>query len=219
MHSKWCGGLLIAIWSLAPSPESARAGPLQLVGELTIENQTDQLSPDHPLYNLPGGTEPGGGELSLTAFAGPGGVNGPAPWFGSLDFGPAFWPPPGETFTGSFAVDFLVPDPSVLLQEPNLIDSLVMDLFVTLSFSEIPGASLPFVSAASITGFRPSHPLDIEFEFEFLGAGRRGSPRPVGVGILRSTQIVPEPSTLALLGIVGTTTLIARRRRGETRRT
>jgi len=193
----WIGiGLVpVLLW-----PAAARAAPLRLIGELTV---TNRLDPNHSLYVS------GGREFTLSV------MNSDNPHadrlLGQTLLAPTFWPDAKQTFTGSFAVDFVTPGPGLIETNPLRVDDITLQLQLVAP-TDRPGPLLTEINAW-LTPIDLGIPATTDVEIGPILDGPFFN--IVGEATFRVDAIVPEPAGGVMAVLLAAT--VMRRRSGAAR--
>ena len=204
-------GIVGMVAVLQPS-ERAAADEVRLIGELTIENRTDRLPTDHPLANLPGGAVPQGQPFEFSIWNGLPGLDSSA-LLGETELTDAFWPEPGERFTGPVIVDFVTDGPGLVDDRPLRVDGADLGFVFGTMSSGTRRPQGPRVGVFSIsTLLPPTFGGEVAFLISASRAEPDGRTDAAGLGLFRVNAIVPEPTTVAIV-MTGVVVLAAYRQR------
>jgi len=159
---------MVMLWA---GPAAARAVPLRLIGELSVTNDD--------------GTA-GGLEFTLSVIDSEG---GPERLLGETLLAPTFWPEVGQTFTGSFAADFVTPGPGLIETDPLRVDGIRLYLELAAPTGN------PGPMATHIRTWWPPTDLGVPATNDVdMGPLRDPPPWIVGEATIRVDAVVPEPA-------------------------
>ena len=193
---------VVGVVAVLQFSERAAAGVVRLIGELTIENRTDRLPPDHPLANLPGGAVPQGQPFEFSIWNGLPGLDSSA-LLGETELSDAFWPEPGERFTGPVIVDFVTDGPGLVDDRPLRVDGAALGFVIGTrdSGARRPQGPRVFVSSVS-TLMPPTFGGEVSFLIRASRAEPDGRTDAAGWGLFRVDAIVPVPEPTSVMLIV-----------------